>query len=203
MTSPAGRPARHRGARRRQPQRRIPSVPWASWMSWARGHVLLAVLVPAVVVVAAVAVVVALNLGGQKAGSGSSGKPTVQSVVAVTKADRWITGHPGQLLTAVTTDIGKLSAAERAGKQATAKAAGTRLAADAKAALQGPMPPAAVKTYRAALSDLQRAGTSVAAGNFSQAGPLLNAGTVKITKVTAAVNRAAPVAAPGVVNPGE
>jgi len=203
MTSPAGRPARHRGARRRQPQRRIPSVPWASWVSWARDHMLLAVAVPAVVVVVAVAAVVFLNLGGQKAGSGSSGKPTVQSVVAVTKGDRWITGHPGQLLAAVTNDIGKVSAAERAGKRSTARAAGTRLAADAKAARQGPMPPAAVKTYRAALSDLQRAGTSVAAGNFSQAGPLLNAGTVKITKVTAAVNRTAPVAAPGVVNPGE
>jgi hypothetical protein len=162
---------------------------------------LVAVLVPAVVVVAAVAAVV-VSLGGQKAGSGS-GKPTVQSVVAVTKGDRWITGHPGQLLAAVTNDIGKVSAAERAGKQSTARAAGTRLAADAKAALQGPMPPAAAKTYRSALNDLERAGTSAASGNFGQAGPLLNAGTVKITKVTAAVNRAAPVAAPGVVNPGE
>jgi hypothetical protein len=103
----------------------------------------------------------------------------------------------------VTTDIGKVSAAEQAGKRDTAKAAGARLAADAKAALQGPMPPAAAKAYRSALNDLQRAGTSVTAGNFSQAEPLLNAGTVKITKVTAAVNRAAPVAAPGVVNPGE
>ncbi len=203
MTSPAGRSARHRGTRRRQRQRRIPGVPWASWVSWARDHMLLAALVPAVVVVAAVAVVVALNLGGQKAGSGSSGKPTVQSVVAVTKGDRWITRHPGQLLTAVTTDIGKVSAAEQAGKRDTAKAAAARLAADAKAALRGPMPPAAVKAYRAALSDLQRAGTLVAAGNFSQARSLLNAGTVKITNVTAAVNRAAPVAAPGVVNPGE
>lgn len=203
MTSPAGRPARHRGARRRQPQRRIPTVPWASWVSWARDHMLLAAAVPAVIVVAAVGIVVVLSLGGQQAGTGHSGKPTVQSVVAVTKGDRWITGHPGQLLAAVTNDIGKVSVAERAGKRSTAQAAGTRLAADAKAALQGPMPPAAVKAYRSALSDLQRAGTSVAAGNFSQAGPLLNAGTVKITKVTAAVNRAAPVAAPGVVNPGE
>jgi hypothetical protein len=164
---------------------------------------LLAALVPAVVVVAAVAAVVVFNLGGQKAGTGNSGKPTVQSVVAVTKGDRWIRGHPGQLLTAVTTDIGKISVAERAGKRDTAKAAGARLAGDAKAALQGPMPPAAVKLYQSALNDLERAGTSVTAGNFSQAGPLLNAGTVKITKVTAAVNRAAPVAAPGVVNPGE
>ena len=95
---------------------------------------------------------------------------------------------PGQLLAAVTNDIGKVSAAERAGKQSTARAAGTRLAADAKAALQGPMP-AAAKAYRSALNDLERAGTAVTAGNFSQAGPLLNAGTVKITKVTAAVNR--------------
>jgi hypothetical protein len=172
-------------------------------VSWARGHLLLAALVPAVVVVAAVAAVVALNLGGQQAGSGSSGKPTVQSVVAVTKGDRWITGHPGQLLTAVTTDIGKLSAAEQAGKRDTAKAAGTHLAADARSALQGPMPPAAAKAYRSALNDLERAGTSAASGNFGQAGPLLNAGAVKITKVTAAVNRAAPAAAPGVVNPGE
>jgi hypothetical protein len=203
MTSPAGRPARHRGARRRQPQRRSPSLPWASWVSWARDHMLVAALVPAVVVVAAVAAVVVLHLGGQKAGTGSSGKPTVQSVVAVTKGDRWITGHPGQLLTAVTTDIGKLSAAERAGKQDTAKAAGTRLAADAKTALNGPMPPAAAKAYRSALNDLQRAGASAASGNFSQAGPLLSAGEANITKVTAAVNRAAPVAAPGVVNPGE
>jgi hypothetical protein len=163
---------------------------------------LLAALVPAVVVVAAAAVVV-LNLGGQKAGTGRSGKATVQSVVAVTKGDRWITGHPGQLLTAVTTDIGKITAAERAGKRDTAKSAGARLAADAKAALQGPMPPAAVKAYRSALNDLQRAGASAASGNVGQAGPLLNAGEAKITKVTAAVNRAAPVAAPGVVNPGE
>ena len=65
------------------------------------------------------------------------------------------------------------------------------------------MPPAAAKLYRSALNDLESAGTMSASGNVSKAGPLLNAGEAKITKVTAVVNRAAPVAAPGVAEPNE
>ena len=50
------------------------------------------------------------------------------------------------------------------------------------------VPPVAARVYKSALIDLERAGTSTASGNFSKAGPLLNAGEAKITKVTAVVN---------------
>lgn len=203
MTGRAGRPARHRGSRRMPRRRRAPRVSWTSWMPWVREHTLLAALVPALLVVVAVAIVVATSLGGKPAHTSHSSTASVQSAVAVTKGDRWVTGSAGKLLAAMNTDIGKLSAAQRAGQRDTTKAAGTRLASAARTALAGPMPPEAAKLYRSALSDLESAGTMSASGNFSKARPLLNAGEVKITKVTAMVNRTAPVAAPGLVNPGE
>ncbi len=203
MTGPAGRQARHRGSRRRPPRRRAPRASLTSLVPWVREHVLLAALVPAVIVVAAVAIVVVTSLGGKPAHTSHSSTASVQSAVAVTKGDRWVAGSAGKLLTAVNTDIGKLSAAQRAGQQAAAKAAGARLASAARTALAGPMPPEAARLYRSALNDLESAGTMSTSGNFSKAGPLLNAGQAKITKVTALVNRTAPVAAPGVVEPNE
>jgi len=184
-------------------KRRMPPKPWAPWVSWARDHVLLAALVPALVLAVAIVIVITVSLGGKTTSAGRPGAASAQSAVAVTKGDRWIAGPAGKLLRAVNADIGRLSTAERAGKRDTAKAAGTRLAADARAALLGPMPPVAAKLYKSALMDLERAGASTASGNFSKAGPMLNAGEVKITKVTAVVNRAAPVSEPGVVDPQE
>ncbi len=206
MTRPGGRPARHRGSRRLPRQRRtpqIPRVPPVAWVSWAREHMLLAALAPALVLAVAIGIVVTVSLGGKTASAGHPGAASAQSAVAVTKGDRWIAGRAGKLLAAVNADIGKLSTAQRAGKRDKAKAAGTRLAGDARAALSGPMPPVAAKVYRSALTDLEQAGTSAASGDFGQAGPLLNAGEAKITKVTAVVNRAAPVSEPGVVDPQE
>ena len=98
----------------------------------------------------------------------------------------------GKLLTAVNIDLGKLSAAQRAGQPGAVKSAGAQLAADVKAALAGPMPPADATAYRAGLNDIGKAGTQISSGNSSRAGALLAAGNGDITTVTAAANESAP-----------
>ena len=70
--------------------------------------------------------------------------------------------------------------------------AGQRLTTDAKAALLGPVPPRAVRLYRAALTDLERAGRSAAGGRLRAAGASLRAGETALTQVTAAANAPAP-----------
>jgi hypothetical protein len=99
----------------------------------------------------------------------------------------------------VNADVGRVSAAGRAGDRAAARAAGGQLAADARAALAGPVPPVDAAAYRSALHDLVTAGSYTASGNFRKASPLLAAGESGITKVTAAADLPDPAHAPAAV----
>ena len=154
--------------------------------SWVRRNKVLATLLAVLL-----AVLVAGVLAGVVAGAGggkTASRPSAAALPAGTKGARWMTGPAGKLLAAVNIDLGKLSAAQRAGQQDAAKSAGTQLAADAQTALGGPMPPADATIYRAGLNDLGKAGTQISSGNSSRAGALLAAGNGNITKVTAAAN---------------
>jgi hypothetical protein len=159
--------------------------------SWVRRNKVLATLIAVLlaVVVAGVAVGVLVGAGGGKTAS----RPPAPALPPVTKGAKWMTGPAGKLLAAVNIDLGKLSAAQRAGQHDAAKSAGARLAADVQTALGGPMPPADATVYRAGLNDLGTAGTQISSGNPRPAGALLAAGNGDITKVTAAANPPAPV----------
>ena len=154
--------------------------------SWVRRNKVLAMLIP-VLLAAAVAGIVA-GAGGGKTAS----RPSAAALPAATKGAKWITGPAGKLLTAVNIDLGKLSAAQRAGQPGAVKSAGAQLAADVRAALAGPMPPADATAYRAGLNDIGKAGTQISSGNSGRAGALLAAGNGDITTVTAAANESAP-----------
>jgi hypothetical protein len=130
---------------------------------------------------------------------GPSASPPPVSQPAVTKGQKWVTGSAGKLLAAVNVDVGKVSAAERAGHYQTARALGAQLATDAKTALAGPMPSRKAAKYRSGLTDLQLAGTEIAAGEYTKASHLLSVGTVLLTKVTAAANVPVPTASPAQV----
>jgi hypothetical protein len=119
---------------------------------------------------------------------------------AVTKGEKWITGPAGQLLSAVNTDAGKISADQRAGKGNAAKDLGAQLAADAKAALDGPMPPVRTAVYRAALEDFEQIGKDTVSGNFGKTSSLLTTADLDIMSVTTAVNVAAPANSAAQVN---
>ena len=143
-----------------------------------------------VIVAGIIAGVIVNASGGAKiAVIGPSATPTVVSEAAVTKGQKWVAGRASKLLAAVNADLSKLSAAERAGSASSTRSVGARLAADAKAALAGPMPPVQAKAYRSALKDLKKAGTDIAHGDFGKARRLVATGTTIITEVTAAVNR--------------
>ena len=129
---------------------------------------------------------------GQRRRGKTASRPSAAALPAATKGAKWITGPAGKLLTAVNIDLGKLSAAQRAGQPGAVKSAGAQLAADVKAALAGPMPPADATAYRAGLNDIGKAGTQISSGNSSRAGALLAAGNGDITTVTAAANESAP-----------
>ena len=156
-----------------------------------RRNKVLATLIPALlaVLVAGVLVAVMVGAGGGKTAS----RPSAPALPAVTKGAKWMTGPAGKFLAAVNIDLGKLSAAQRAGQHDVAKSAGAQLAADVQTALGGPMPPVDATIYRAGLNDLGKAGTQISSGNSSPAGALLAAGNGDITKVTAAANPPAPV----------
>jgi hypothetical protein len=130
---------------------------------------------------------------------GPSATPPPVSEPAVTKGQKWVTGSADKLLAAVNVDVGKVSAAERAGHYPTARVLGAQLAADAKAALAGTMPPRKAAKYRSGLTDLQQAGTEIAAGEYKKASHLLSVGTVLLTKVTAEANVPVPSASPAQV----
>ncbi len=164
---------------------------------------------------AAMALVLVLAIGAAVAAIGArhpAGRPAaLPPAAASTSGEKWLTGHAGRLLRAVYADLGRLSASTRAaqgrgaraagpGAPAPATAAGPRLAADAAAALSGPMPPVDARAYRAALRTFEKAGRLAAGGEFSKADKLLGAGGNDITKVTAAVNNPAKVQAPAAVN---
>lgn len=149
-----------------------------------RRHKIFSALLPALALVLAVGITVSI-LSDSHPVRGTTSPP---QVAAVTRGARWLSGPAGQLLKAVNADLGRLSTGERSGKPGIAKTAGTRLAMDAKAALNGPLPPVDAKIYRSALKDLERAGTYAANGVFSKSNTLLNAGDSDITKVTSSVN---------------
>jgi hypothetical protein len=121
--------------------------------------------------------------------------------VPVTRGAKWMTGSAGELLTAVNADLGKVAADQQAGEYSAAKIVGVRLAAAAKAALDGPMPPADAVLYRSALKDFEQVGTDTASGSFSKAGPLLAAANLGLMKVTEAVDLPAASAPENMTDP--
>jgi hypothetical protein len=178
-----------------------------SWAAWARTHkpatVVLSVLVLAVA--AGVAVAAWGSGGGGTAAKapfsgsatpGAGAAATEPPQPAVTKGAKWLTGPAGKLLDTVTADVGRINADQRAGKARAARVEGTRLAADALAALRGPMPPVDGSLYRSALRDFEQAGTDTASGKFGAAGALVAPASLRIATVTAAANPAQPVGSP-------
>ncbi len=176
--------------------------------SWARWHKAPAALLAALMLTGAILIIVILrSSGGGTTGAGTTaaggqpigGTAPAARVAVATVGDKWLSGPAGKLLHAVNADLGMLSTAESAGQGSAAKTVGTRLAADAKAALGGPMPPVDAKVYHAALQDFEKAGGYAADGAFSKATPLLNAAERDITKVTSAVDLPATVRGPAAV----
>jgi hypothetical protein len=172
----------------------------------ARKRKLLALLIPAallVVLVASVAAVVSSGGGGggntrasvkEKITSAHARRAIVAPTqAAVTRGAKWVTGPANKLLTAVNTDLGNVSEDQRAGNYSAAKGAGTQLAAAARAALDGPMPPADAAVYRSALKDFQKIGTDTASGNFRAANSLVVAANLGIMRVASAADPPAPV----------
>jgi hypothetical protein len=170
--------------------------------AWPRKNKVLAWVLSGLVVVVLAGVIAALSAGSPD----SAGHPATGTASAapeadlVTKGSKWITGPGGKLLDAVNADVGRVSAAERAGDRAAARAAGGQLAADARAALAGPVPPVDAAAYQSALHDLVTSGSYTASGNFRKASPLLAAGESGITKVTAAADLPDPAHAPAAVS---
>jgi hypothetical protein len=196
---------------RNEPVRELPS-PRSSWAGEHKGVI---VLLSAVLLVLAIGIVVTTAIwparspagqavapagdaaggpagsaggtGGAAGGTGGGAGATPATAV-VTSGDKWLTGPAGQLLRAVSADLGRLSTAERAGKPGAARIAGTHLAADAKTALTGPIPPVDAQIYRSALKDFKTASMYAMSGKFRKANILLNAGDSDIAKVTSALN---------------
>ena len=143
-------------------------------------------------------------------GSGSSHRGGSPAVVgkqvhvptqpAATKGEKWLTGPAGKLLSTVNTDVGKISADQRAGMGSAEKSLGALLAADAKAALDGPMPPVRAVVYRTALEDFEQIGEYAVSGNFSKSDSLLTTANLDLMSVTTAANTTAPVNSPAQVN---
>jgi hypothetical protein len=161
---------------------------------WVRTHKVPAALLSALVLGLAVGIILAVSSrSGTTTTSATSHRagPTfiLPETTAVTKGGKWLTGSSGKLLVAVNADIGKLSTAERAGNQGTAKIVGAQLVTDARAALDGPLPPVDAKVYRSALDDLVRAGTFAADGDLSKVAHPLNVGLIGLAEVTAAADQ--------------
>src|SRR5579859_2820259 len=134
----------------------------------ARGRRAVAALVAGLAV--ALGAVAAAGLGGGHPASPGAPAPTASLIPGSgTRAARWLGGPAGHLLRTVNADLGRLATAERSGQPGPARQAGLRLSADAKAALLGPAPPLAGRLYRAALTELERAGRSAAAGRLRAA----------------------------------
>lgn len=176
--------------------------------SWARRHKAPAALMAALMLAGVIVIIVILSGGGETTGArtttAAGGQPTggtapAARVAVATVGDEWLSGPAGKLLHAVNADLGTLSTAESAGQGSAAQTDGTRLAADAKAALGGPMPPVDAKVYQAALQDFENTGGYAAGGGFSKATPLLNAAERDITKVTSSVDLPATVRGPAAV----
>src|SRR5271166_5548990 len=175
--------------------------------SWIRRHMVPVALGSVMVVGLAVVTVVLLSGPGGLSGGKTNNSPVgtvaarAQAAKTVTKGSKWLTGSDAQLLTAVNVDLGKISIERHAGNNAAARAAEARLAADASAALAGPMPPVDARLYRSALKDLQAAGSDEARGQFTKAARLLAKGRADIMKVTAAEDRQVKAKPPVVFQP--
>lgn len=213
-------PPRHGAAHSAPPRRSRPAAPRdpapggsapgssavASGITWVRGHLILVAAAAAVVVALVVAGVVFLG-GGKPASTASqtvgSKAASAQAATTVTKGSKWLGSSGAKQLSVVNADVARLMAAERAGhRDAAAKAAGTRLAADAQAALGGTMPPVAAAEYRAALQRLEAAGSAAASGQFGpKASHLLAAGEAGLMKVTAAADAPVPLKTPAIPEP--
>ncbi len=118
----------------------------------------------------AVAVLLGAGAGAALGGAGHPSHTTEAPGTAAvpgsaTRAARWLAGPAGQLLSAVSGDLGRLTVAERSRQLGPARLAGLRLTADARAALAGLAPPGGARLYRAALTELVQAGRRAAAGS--------------------------------------
>jgi hypothetical protein len=167
--------------------------------SWARPSRLLAILVPVLLVVLGIGIFAAVGGGGKRAGGHPAG-PASPREAAVTRGGKWLTGRATQLLAAVNADQGQLSTAERAGRHQDAQSVGAQLARDARAALDGPTPPAHARLYTSGLKVLERAGSDAANDNFSEVARLLLVGNSEIAKVVATLNYPVPASRSAVVN---
>jgi hypothetical protein len=144
---------------------------------------------------------------GKSGGSGHGGSVAVAGKQvhvpvqpAVTTGEKWLTGPAGKLLSAVNTDVGKISADQRAGNGNAAKSLGTLLITDAEAALDGPMPPVRAAAYRTALGDFEQIGRETVSGKFASTSSLLTTANIDVMRVTTAVNVEAPVNSAAQVN---
>jgi hypothetical protein len=178
----------------------------SSVISWVRGHLVPVALV-SVLAVGLVAGIVVFVGGSEPASSSShvvgSKAASAQAATTVTRGSEWVTGSRSKQFVVVNADVARVMAAERAGSHsAAAKSAGVRLAADAAAALHGPMPPVAVAVYRAALQRLEAAGSAAASGQFGKkSAHLLTAGEAGLMRVTAAADAPVSLKAPVVPEP--
>jgi hypothetical protein len=213
-------PPRHEAAHSAPPRRSTPTAPGdsapsssepedsviTSVITWIRGHLILAA-VAAVVVALMVVGVVFLARGGKPASTSSgvvgSKAASAQAATTVTKGSKWLASSDAKQLSVVNADVAKLMTAEQAGhRDAAAKAAGSRLAADARIALGGAMPPVAAVQYRAALQRLETVGSAAASGQFGpKTSHLLAAGVAGLTRVTAAADAPVKVKSPTIPEP--
>jgi hypothetical protein len=163
------------------------------------------VLVPVLVVAAAAGIIVAAASGGSKPLASPRPAATVPppTDTTVTKGGKWLGGSDTKLLAAVNTDLGKVLAAEEAGRQGAARAAGSRLATAASTALGGPMPPVDAAAYRTAMKDLETVGDDAASGKYADATHLLTVGELNLMKVTAAADAPVPQKTPAIPEPND
>ena len=148
-------------------------------------------------------VLVAVLLAGVAAGiviaaggGAKTARPSAATLPPATKGAKWVAGTAGTLLASVSNDLGRLGAAGRAGQHTAAEDAGGQLAADAKAALGGPMPPVDAALYRAGLISIAKAGAEISNGNIRAATAALATGNADIATVTAAANTPPPADGP-------
>jgi len=170
----------------------------SSAIPWVRRHLVPVALLSVLAVGLVVGIVVFVG-GSEPASSSShvvgSKAASAQAATTVTRGSGWLASSGAKQLSMMNADVARLMAAERAAHRGTAaKAAGARLAADARTALRGPRPPVEAAVYRSALQRLEAAGSAAVAG---QPGPkvsrLLQAGEAGLMRVAAAAD--APVRA--------
>lgn len=194
MTQRRKRPAHGAPSRRK----RLPS--WRESTRPTRRGIVLTALASGLVVVAAIVAVVVMRSEETTTSAHLPSRALAADVPNTTAGAKWLGGSAGKILSAVTADQARLSTAVTAGKHGEAKSAGVQLATDAKAALGGPLPPAARRYYRSALKYFERAGAHAASGDLRKVSRLLAAGQADIAKVTAAANPVVPVNPPAQVN---